>query len=257
MSGFSKELTRVFDDMVVDGKAMTISPPSRQLSAKLYAEFKQWMTRNLGRWVGGNRQLFQFEFDPTVIAEKLRSGERPNFKKDLHWYATTPEIIDQMCNIHVPADAETIIEPSAGRGEMVEGVNDFIAQGHKWSLVELDPVNRQHLVSKGMGDLLVWADFDTYTPPAAGFSLSMANPPFRLIADHVPKIVKCLADFGCMVCVAPSSFPDKHSEIIERMRSGFERVSIHETEGKFKDTAVSTVIIDAAYKTRGIGVGAW
>lgn len=260
---FSDALLAVFAECTLDGQ--TIAPPSRQLDASLYAEFKKWMTKNFGKWKT-NKQHFVFDYDPARMLERLRDGDPADFKKEWHWFATPPAVIEQMCDIHIPAYPETILEPSAGRGELVQGVNDFIQQDHEWTLIEPNPVNRAALQRKGFGELLVWDDFDTYEPPEEGFSLSYANPPFFKIMEHVAKIARCLAVGGCMCVVVPASF-DRYDEsargkskairrLILDLDAAFESgAQLYDTRGDFKSsgTSVRTKILYCSYKRAGVG----
>ena len=230
-----------------------IKPPSRddlEASSLLYAGFKKHMANNFGKWRGGKKQYFEFEFDAVELLDKFQNGQRPNFRKETDFFPTPESVIDQMCQTVIPWGDMKILEPSAGRLDIVKYVNNF-SQGldHDWHLIELNPINRQNIIDAGMTESLIGHDFDEYEPPVNAddlFDAVYANPPFSRIAEHVEKISICLKPYGDAVIVVPANFKNKHAALVQRIEPRFEYVGFYEIpEGSFKQsgTGVSTNIM--------------
>ena len=241
------ELIKMFEDSSVEGK--TIKPPAEKVDPKLYADYKKALTDNLGKWKGGKAQHFVFEFDPNPLLKELRAGNRPSFKQEWHYFPTPPEVIDFMCNAVIPSHDNKILEPSAGRGSIIEEVNAFMPNCEfHWTVIEPHPVNRKILEDKGIQ--CDWDDFDTYKPKA-DHDLIYANPPFKHARSHVAKMPDCLNRGGCMTVVLPNTFESKESALVAELRGRFESVcfySLPERSFKTSGTMVNTVIMVASFK---------
>jgi hypothetical protein len=188
-----------------------IFPPKEQLDPKLYQDFKKIMVQNLGKWKGGKKQFFEFPFQTHTLKEKFFKGERPNFKQDWHFFPTPDDVIDQMCNITIPSPDCRILEPSAGQGDIIKYVNDFIKYQNPfdWTVIEPHPLNREKL--KSIGYPPDHDFFETYqcTEP---FDLIYANPPFKHIHSHIEKMFSCLDKYGVITAIVPSSFKSQYKK---------------------------------------------
>lgn len=244
------DLQYIFNSCSSEGNI--IRPPSEQLDRDLYLKFKKFMTQNHGKWKGGKSQYFEFPFSTANLLHKLKNGERPNFKKDFHYFPTPPGVIEQMCNLYIPAHPMKILEPSAGQGAIVEGVNNFIqtSKPHEWTVVEPHPLNAVKLSEMGLHpNIMTFEEFQTNER----FEMIYANPPFKHDTEHVKKMIDLLDKNGSMVVVLPSSFENKSKNkmILDRMEREFEYYSFIKVEDKaFKEsgTNVSTVILIAYNK---------
>jgi len=239
------ELQNVLSECVASEN--TISPPRRVLDPVLYANLKKIMTDNLGKWKGGNSQLFVFPFNSKNLLDKLLQGERPNFRREWHYFPTPESVIDQMLNICIPSPSERLLEPSAGRAAIVEYAKSFMQCDQHWSLIEPNPTNRDYLTKNGYN--LVHDYFESYVIPDNKFDTVYANPPFFSAAKHLIKMAKCVTYMGSVVSVLPSNFETSQNEIVKHLTSMFTDVNIYPVPDKSfieSGTAVSTVIMHAS-----------
>jgi len=233
----------------------TLSPPSSdklKLDAKSYQDYKKLLTQNLGKWRGGSKQHFEFQFDPTELLSQLKQGETPNYKQEWHYFPTPQAVVNQMCNIHIPCGEIRALEPSAGRGSIIKYLEEDFGNmcDISWDVIEMEPTNRKCLEDDGYN--LIWDDFDTFEiDPENLYNLIYANPPFKKDLQHVAKILDLLDVFGSAVIVLPNNFETKYREIIDQWSDGFQSINFYQVpDGAFKETgtAVSTVIMHASEK---------
>jgi len=243
------DLQQVFDQCVAEGS--TIRPPQEQLDPKLYAEMKKHFTQNRGKWKGGKLQHFEFPFPAEELLNKMQAGERPNFKREFHYFPTPPEVIEDMCNLHFLMDSHRILEPSAGQGAIIEGVNAFVQMDpkHRWVTIEADPTNREVLKQKGFAP--VHDNFDTYETDER-FEACFANPPFNRDTAHVEKIADLLDEQGSAVIVLPAGWDTRDKKtraLMERFELEFHDIQRRSVSaGTFKGTGVAAMILGLLYK---------
>lgn len=243
------DLQQAFAECRSEGKLIHV--PGRQLAPDLYAAMKKHFLNNRGKWKS-NRQVFEFEFDADILLEKLQAGERPNFYKNSHYFPTPRAVVDEMCNMLILQDGHRILEPSAGRGALIEGVNEFICVDppHQWVAIESDPVNRSILKDKGFP--AVHDDFDTWETDER-FEVCYANPPFNRATVYVGKIVSLLAKGGSAIIVLPATWPHAivNLAMMSKFEDLFESVSVRKLPANaFREskTNVNTILLGLKYK---------
>lgn len=109
---------------------------------------------------------------------------------DRQFYPTPPELVEKMLEIgQVKHEVETILEPSAGKGDMIQGyIDHFNADRNAWNYhsyleiknvdvdcVEIDPDLQS--VLRGKGFRVVHDDFLTFHTYKS-YDLVLMNPPF-------------------------------------------------------------------------------
>lgn len=230
-------LQEAFNACTAEGDRIYL--PSDQIEN--YDSFKKVMSSNLGKWVKGKDQAFQFPYDAEVLLDKLKAGERPNFKKDYDYFPTPIEVVDRMYQITVPIN-QTVLEPSAGDGAIAEYMRTFCPWGQQPDCVEIHPINRAKLQKKGLN--IVGDDFMKFTPEFE-YGICIANPPFKYYREHLYRMMQCAEE---VICIVPSSYEyasDKKTaelrDLIGKMDSSIYKMD----EGSFKGsgTMVSTLII--------------
>lgn len=238
-----------------DGSILNIPHRSEiELSPKEYAEFKKLMTQNLGKWKGGNSQYFVFPFMAQKLLDRLKAGERPNYKQDWHYFPTPDKVIEKMANTEVPLYNGKFLEPSAGRGAIRKYMHDFGGRFHdqQWDLIEIEDTNRVHLLEetcvKYPNTRLIWDDLETFPiPPIKDrYDAIYANPPFKRAIEHVRILGKLLNEWGTLICVLPSNFESKYSKEMEELEAKYGHLYFYPIEeGSFKvsGTGVSTVLM--------------
>jgi 16S rRNA G966 N2-methylase RsmD len=245
------ELINVFNHCSIDGNL--IFPPSKddmEIPAKLYADFKKLLTQNLGKWKAGKTQAFEFPFEPSDLLTKLRAGEKPNYKQEWHYFPTPTAVVEEMLNTCIVEGKFKALEPSAGRGAIIEGINEmagFMAE-LEWDAVEAEPINRGILEEKGIN--VVGEDFDTFETEKR-YDIIYANPPFKKDLQHVGKMLKLLDKGGCAVIVLPSNFKDKYQKQISEWEEQFESLGFRDLpKNSFKEskTSIDTILLYAKFK---------
>jgi len=244
------ELQKAFSACRAEGKSIRV--PDYQVDPGVYAVMKKHFLKNRGKW-NTKSQSFDFEFEAKILLTRLQSGERPNFYQSSHYFPTPRAVVNEMCNMLILEDGHRILEPSAGRGAIIEGVNEFICveNPHQWVVIESDPVNRSFLEEKGFP--AIHDDFDTWVTDER-FEMCYANPPFNRATEHVGKIAHLLAPGGSAVIVLPSSWPyapKANVDLMRRFEVEFESVSVRKLPSSaFKEsgTNANTVLLGLLYK---------
>jgi len=142
---------------------------------------------------------YRFNFDPNIVLSKIiRSGVLP--EKKSHQYYPTPkevvEMVQEIANVY----SEQVLEPSAGQGALVEGLDPELVD-----CIEIDPTNCSILKSKGFK--VECKDFLDQKVERF-YNTILMNPPFSdgRAKDHVDHAIKFLADGGRILAIVPSNF---------------------------------------------------
>lgn len=132
---------------------------------------------------------------------------------DRQFYPTPPELVEKMLEIgQVKREVKSILEPSAGKGDMIQGyIDHFNADRNAWNYhsyleiknvdvdcVEIDPDLQS--VLRGKGFRVVHDDFLTFHTYKS-YDLVLMNPPFAQGAEHLLKALEIMRYGGKIVCV--------------------------------------------------------
>lgn len=119
------------------------------------------------------------------------------------FYPTPQSLLDKMYSVLDVSRIKNVLEPSAGRGDIIEYL---LSKGNQWSnhhiyeidCIEYDPELRSVLEVKGFRpvakDFLEFKTFRTY-------DLIMMNPPFSNGHEHLAKAIELQKDGGQIVCL--------------------------------------------------------
>lgn len=111
---------------------------------------------------------------------------------DKEFYPTPYELVAEMAK-KISWQHEThVLEPSAGKGDIVIGVREYLKGIYKnyspnWNVIEQQEELRSILFSKGLS--VVGRDFLTFNT-ADEYDVIMANPPFSNGAEHLIKMIE-------------------------------------------------------------------
>lgn len=97
--------------------------PEEQLDRKEYEQVKKALEDIGGKWKGGKIAAFVFDYDPTDRMTQLQGGEKVNLKKEYQFFATPAGLADKLVEIAEINDPCEILEPSAGRGAIIEAIH--------------------------------------------------------------------------------------------------------------------------------------
>lgn len=116
------------------------------------------------------------------------------------FYPTPASLVQKMV-YKIKGHPSKVLEPSAGKGDLVEGVSDRwkYNHGHKPEIcaIEIDPVLQATL--RGNGHKLIDTDFLAYTGPDK-FDLIIMNPPFDDGDKHLLKALDIMYR-GQIICL--------------------------------------------------------
>jgi phospholipid N-methyltransferase len=201
-----------------------IKLPADQLDRKVYLDTKKKLEHIGGKWKGGKTFGFVFDHDPTELLEQIANGEDRNLKKETQFFPTPKEVVELMLS-KVSIMAHTcILEPSAGRGAIIEGIIEHCKPFGSIHAVEKDPLHRTFLKRQidetwyTQVNLDECTDFLEYKIPEF-ISVILANPPFNKNQDidHIIKMYDGL-NHGTIVTLA-----SKHWEISDNKKERFFR----------------------------------
>jgi type I restriction-modification system DNA methylase subunit len=220
--------------------------PSIQLERKQYLDVKKHLELIGGKWKGGKVQGFVFEQDPASLLEQIALGEKRNLKKEYQFFETPDRLADRLVELAKISYNDSILEPSAGRGAIVEAIHRKHPEINVFGY-ELMELNQSFLAKLDHFKLL---GSDFLTECDASFDVIIANPPFskNQDIDHIYKMLKRLNPGGRLVSIA-----SKHWQFAQGKKETAFRDWIIEAEadvygvdrGEFKesDTMIEACII--------------
>jgi hypothetical protein len=192
----------VLQNCTVEGT--TVKLPNVQLDRKLYQDVAKSLELIGGKWKGGKVFGFVFATDPTDLLDQIANGEKRNLKKEFQFFATPEKLADKLVKLAGLLPQDTILEPSAGQGAIVEAIR---RSGHQGLIhcIELMQTNSIILCNKRITHDN--CDFLTF-PFKTKYSKIIANPPFtkNQDIDHLKEMYKCLSRGGRLVCITSESW---------------------------------------------------
>lgn len=183
----------------------------------------------------------------TQKIKKLESEVK--FRKIEGYFPTPKTIVEQMIHLADLRDGDRILEPSAGNGNILDGVIEYLKknsltaelQGIEWNhtLREILQLKGYDLVGN---DFLEYVNYNHYDK-------IVMNPPFEKLKDieHVQHAYKHLRVGGRLVAIMSPHFTFANDSKSISFRKWLEGRGYYEKlpEGSFKEsgTGVSTVIV--------------
>ena len=219
--------------------------PQVQFTKKTYLEVKNRILEAGGEW-NGQLNGFTFDFNAQRVFDILKSGKRCNLQQEFQYFATPDEIADiAVSKFSSLSESDTILEPSAGRGSLVNAVRRRCPKAVV-DCYELMPENIEHL-EKVEGARIVGKDFfechDKY-------NRIIANPPFanNQDIDHIYAMFERLTIGGELACIV-----SQHWKFAKDQKCTYFREWLKENEaqvidfdkGEFKEsgTIVGTSLV--------------
>jgi len=215
-------------------------PQDVRFSKKCYDELKDLMIRAGGKY---SKNGFAFKGkDAQDIKSRLMAGEVIDDKKKFQQFYTPPEVVKIVRDLAGPITDAVVLEPSAGRGALVEGIPKSQVR-----CCELDPENREYLLNEGY--TLVGDDFMEFDPGYM-FDVILANPPFTNNQDirHVQHMYDLLADGGVLVSVMSIGWKTGNNKLQKEFRNWLqekEATVIEIDQGAFRSsgTSIATCLV--------------
>lgn len=202
----SNDVTNVLANSRIDGNKLFL--PEGQLDRKLYVSVNKVLTAIKGKWNRGAAAHIFNKSPNDIIEEILLTGEYVDQKKEYQFFETPIHLAEQLVEMAGIRDGETTCEPSAGKARIAAFMPGC-------DCVELNPENRDHLVSKGFN--LVGADFMEFE---GGYDVIVANPPFskQQDIDHINKMIDMAKRKVVSVASASVLFRDNKKTVAFRER---------------------------------------
>jgi hypothetical protein len=216
--------------------------PEIQLDRKEYLDIAKHLEFLGGKW---NRGKKGFIFDREISSIDDLLGNNIEKKKKLQFFETPKELADRLVELAEVKKGDTVLEPSAGRGRIIEA----IIKKYPKKLVhycEIDSINREY-INKIDGSFKVGEDF---LEADGGYDKIIANPPFakNQDIDHILQMYKLLKKDGILVSIASKHWEISSNKKETKFREWLESVKAEILElegGEFKEsgTMIQSVII--------------
>jgi predicted RNA methylase len=242
------DVLSILKNSTIDGLLLKL--PEGQLDRKMYEAVAEVLKRCGAKWKGGKISAHVFEVDTVhMYKATVETGIMPP-KNPLAFFPTPKEVVIQMLGAAYPSRGDKVLEPSAGRGGIVDVLIDEVP-GLDITCVELDPVNAGILRSKGYHTHeLDFLQFDTKDR----YDAIYMNPPFSVKGDphayitHIEHAFKFLKQDGLLVAIAPNGFETNTQRRCQEFRDMIAANSgtwVALESGSFKGsgTMVNTVIV--------------
>lgn len=192
-----------------------------QIERELYLKVKSTLDKIGGKW-NQRYGAILFPDDVNDYLEQLKAGQKVDPRKTYQFFETPPEIAAMMVDLAQIKKGELILEPSAGKGALIQAINKVSAQTVTYC--ELDELNERFLdgqIKAGKLNAKRLTDdfFKCYN--WGMYDKIIANPPFRLNQDiqHIRHMYKVLRPGGRIVTVA-----SRHWEFSEnKTEAGFRK----------------------------------
>jgi len=243
----SNEVLKVLDEArVIDNK---IYLRSGQLDRKTYLAVDKVLKAMGGKW---NRKdgAHLFEAIPDLESVIL-TGEITDKAKEFGFFETPRAIVSRLVGLADLYPGITVLEPSAGRGAIMDGCSEVVGRGFVWGMDILQ--ENYDILSKKYrnvykGDFLEVTHGNPFLEH--GYHRVVMNPPFAKQADidHVNHAWKFVRPGGKLVAVMSAWVTFRSNKTTTDFRDGVERLGGELTplpEGSFKEsgTMVNTVVL--------------
>lgn len=188
------EVLEILNKCEINEKVVTL--PNIQLDRNTYQDVARKLELIGGKW---NRKYkgFLFEQNPSELFADICNGDNRNLKKEYQFFGTPENLVDELCS-HIPSDAKYILEPSAGRGAIVQGIN------RKCPNAEVDYYELMELNQKQFkGDAEFLGDDFLLELINKEYDCIVANPPFSKNQDitHFMRMYEVCKKGGRIISV--------------------------------------------------------
>lgn len=202
--------------MSAKGNRLTIP---QDLFLTNYKEIKA-LLKNFGGSYKSSKgaKYFEFDFEASLVLDRIRNKESSNLKKDFQWYATSEKLADELCAMTFDPylnKSVKVLEPSAGQGAILSSIENWFKTNA--INIELDPKNfyavefmkeNFSILEKSWNINLTCGDFLEYDEFINYYDYIIANPPFSNGQDikHVQHMYKLLKPGGTLTSVMSVSW---------------------------------------------------
>ena len=206
------------------------------LDRKLYQSVNKIIELAGGKW-NRSAKCHLFKSDPReVLGLTLKEGSIIDKKKERQAFYTPKELAKKICN-YISLQEKTVLEPSAGCGNLAEACLD----GGAKSVFCIESCKDEEENLKGRFDYKI-ADFLSLSPNEIGkFDLIVMNPPFtkNQYIKHIEHAASFLNEGGSLYAIVPNTDNERLNRLGAYTLEVFDN-----KEFKSSGTSVSTKLIE-------------
>lgn len=221
--------------------------PDERLDRKTYEAVNKIIVVAGGKW-NKKSQGHVFEYDAAdVIDGILLTGKVQNVRQDFGQFDSPPAVVARVVALAEIAPGMSVLEPSAGIGNLVEGVEKAggLVRAFEVDATRLHKAKDRCTLHGGI-HLTNFLSVE----PQRFFDRVVMNPPFAKQADiaHVMHATKFLKPGGRLVSVMSPTWQTRGTNVAQEFRahlSALKAVVVDLPDGSFKDsgTGVNAVIV--------------
>lgn len=237
------DIADVFDELEVMDDYLVYS--EKFLGGEAYKKISEFLkTFNLERTKYKKRVAYknngEFTIEQVVEIGKKLKGVSLSEKFD--FYPTPKELVEKVQNYADIQDTDIILEPSAGTGALLEGLNS-----DNCYCVELNPVLCEILNTKGFSKVKNSSTEEIKLKEGKEFDKILMNPPFskRLDAKHIVQVFEYLKKGGTLVAVHSAGITtatDKYSKAFQDLYNNYGITQEKIDSGAFKNSGKGTLV---------------
>jgi phospholipid N-methyltransferase len=217
----SDDALAVLSGCRIEGEKVFIT--GGQLQRDIYVQVDRVLRDLGGKW---NRKhaAHVFDDDPwEKFDEVIRTGEIAPPRKN-GFFPTPPELSRYVAECAGLAPGHTVLEPSAGTGNLIEAIIRKEPSISSVTAVEIDPARvtniKDRFPDEGRFDIRC-EDFLLSEKPDPGYDRVVMNPPFERLQDvrHVLHAYGHLRDGGILVAIMGSGITFRRESLVTELRS--------------------------------------
>lgn len=225
-----------------------------QLDRKLYLRVDKVLRALGGRWIrSAQAHVFSDVDDVAARVDVAVADGRFVDPRDFDLFETPPELADRIVDAagaNTRPSGQLILEPSAGRGRLLDALRRSRLPDYEVTAIELLPDNVQYLKRNYTVDI-ERDDFLSLNPGNIGrFDMIVMNPPFskRRDIDHVQHALPFLLPGGTLVSVVSAGVKFRTDRKATDFRAAIERLhgtieDLPEDAFKASGTSVRTCLV--------------
>lgn len=172
--------------------------PGYAISHREFLRVKNRLLDIGGKWRGGSVNAFEFTYDPAPLFYEIITGDKKTDKKRVNLLETPYSLATQMIEKLNIEPGNTILEPSAGSGGIIELI---IKKGYpnQVFIYEKNPAHRIYLNKRPVFSEVVYLGNDFLSSQPRLFDRIISFPPFTEDIEHILRMWEHLAPEGVMV----------------------------------------------------------
>lgn len=189
-----------------------------------------------------NRKAFKNcgEFSITQVKDVGIKLNGVSLSEVFDFYPTPVELVELVQDLAEVRSTDTILEPSAGTGNLITGYNT-----NNITCVELSPILAEVLINKGYN--VNNMSFEDYAiNNSVKFDRIIMNPPFgkRLDAKHIDLAFNMLKNDGILIAISSTGIKNATDKASKKYQDLYEKYGVFQEiyKGMFKNSGKGTSI---------------